>query len=86
MFLIAMLMPGIITSTRAQQETHHSPAATNAAASAEPTFPVSGYHVDGNTVLPPEKLDFLTNYTGPAVSLARLRDGLGELQLLYRSA
>jgi hemolysin activation/secretion protein len=85
MFLIAMLMPGIITSTRAQQETHHSPAATNAAASAEPTFPVSGYHVDGNTVLPPEKLDFLTNYTGPAVSLARLRDGLGELQLLYRN-
>jgi hemolysin activation/secretion protein len=27
----------------------------------------------------------LTNYTGPAVDVARLRKGLGELQLLYRN-
>jgi hemolysin activation/secretion protein len=83
--LIAMLMLGIVTCTRAQQKPENSPAATNADAAAEPAFKVDGYHVEGNTVLPPERLDFLTNYTGPAVSLARLREGLGELQLLYRN-
>jgi hemolysin activation/secretion protein len=33
--------------------------------------------------LPQEKFDFLTNYAGPAVTVARLREGLGQLQLLY---
>jgi hemolysin activation/secretion protein len=61
------------------------PSATNSAPAVETAFNVNGYHVDGNTVLPAEKLDFLTNYTGSAVSLARLREGLGELQLLYRN-
>jgi hemolysin activation/secretion protein len=51
----------------------------------EPTFRVTAYSIDGNTILLPWKFDFLTNYTGPAVTLARLREGLGELQLLYRN-
>jgi len=80
--LIAMLMLGTVTCTRAQQSPRNSPAAANSDAPAEPAFKVDGYHVEGNTVLPPEKLGFLTNYTGPALSLARLREGLGELQLL----
>ncbi|MGA2751661.1 MAG: hypothetical protein ABSG59_23090, partial [Verrucomicrobiota bacterium] len=40
------------------------PSATNSAPAVETAFNVNGYHVDGNTVLPAEKLDFLTNYTG----------------------
>lgn len=55
------------------------------AGSAKPvTFRVVSYDIEGNTVLPKERFNFLTNYTGPAVDLARLRKGLGELQLLYR--
>jgi hemolysin activation/secretion protein len=82
----------LITATLVFAKTCHiaaqptnSPSATNSAPTVEPTFNVSGYHVEGNTVLPPERLDLLTNYTGPAVTLARLREGLGELQLLYRN-
>ena len=62
-----------------------SPPPGNSAKAAEPTFRVTAYDVEGNTVLPPQKLDFLTNYTGPAVNVTRLREGLGELQLLYRN-
>jgi hemolysin activation/secretion protein len=58
-------------------------AATNAP-SAEPAFEVVRYHLDGNTVLPPEKLGFLTNYTG-MVTREQVLKGLGELQLLYRN-
>ena len=49
----------------------------------KPTFEVRGYLIDGNTVLPPEKFAVLSNYTGQ-VDFARLRKGLGTLQLLYR--
>jgi hemolysin activation/secretion protein len=83
--LIAMLMLGTVNYSRAQQTQNNSPAATNGAPAAQPTFKVTAYHVGGNTVLPPQKFDFLTNYTGPAVTLGRLREGLGELQLLYRN-
>jgi len=55
--------------------------ATNASA-----FVVRSYQVEGNTVLPQKMIDgVLTNYTGPSVDVARLRKGLGELQLLYRN-
>jgi hemolysin activation/secretion protein len=47
------------------------------------TFEVRGYRIDGNTVLPPEEFGVLSNYTG-AVDFARLREGLGKLQLRYR--
>ncbi len=52
---------------------------TNAA-----TLNVRGYIVEGNTVLRPEQFSMLTNYTGTNVTFPRLREGLGELQLLYR--
>ena len=50
------------------------------------TFSVSRYEVAGNTVLSQAQIDsVLTNHTGPAISIADLRKGLGELQLLYRN-
>lgn len=59
-----------------------TPAATNAPVS--PKFDVRGYRIEGNySVLPPEKFGALSNYTG-TVDFARVRDGLGVLQLLYR--
>ena len=36
-------------------------------------------------MLSPERFAFLTNYTGAAVGLPRVRQGLSELQLLYRN-
>ena len=78
--LAAILTLAAVIGARAQET-----AATNPVPSVEPTFNVVAYHVDGNTVLAAEKLDFLTNYTGPAVTLRRVREGLGELQLLYRN-
>jgi len=49
------------------------------------TFPVKGYLVQGNTLLPPQKIGaVLKKYTGPAIDLKTLTEGLGELQLLYR--
>jgi hemolysin activation/secretion protein len=57
--------------------------ATNAPA---PSFAVHGYVVTGNTALPQPTIDgVLSNYTGTAVTVARLREGLGKLQLLYRN-
>jgi hemolysin activation/secretion protein len=47
------------------------------------TFAVRGYRIDGNTVLPPEEFGMLSNYTGQ-IDFARLREGLGKLQLRYR--
>ena len=48
------------------------------------TFDVRGYHIEGNNgVLPPEKFGVLSNYTG-MVDFAKVHDGLGVLQLLYR--
>jgi hemolysin activation/secretion protein len=50
-----------------------------------PGFEVAGYLVEGNTVLPDEQLDgIFAKYTGPAVSIDRIRAALGELQLTYR--
>jgi hemolysin activation/secretion protein len=61
-------------------------AATNAPARASGrTFEVRGYQVEGNTLLPQAKIDaVLAHYTGPAVDVPRLTQGLGDLQLLYR--
>jgi hemolysin activation/secretion protein len=47
------------------------------------TFEILHYRIEGNTVLPPEKFSVLTNYIG-TVDFARVREGLGLLQLLYR--
>ncbi len=48
-------------------------------------FEVRGYLVEGNSLLPPDKLKLLDKYTGPAISMARVIEGLSELQLLYRN-
>ena len=50
-----------------------------------PTLDVRSFVIEGNTTLRPDQFSPLTNYTGPAVTFARLREGLGELQLLYRN-
>ena len=77
--LALIKMPGLNAAER------HSPEETNTAAKpVAPTFEVRGYRIEGNTVLPPEKFRLLARYTGPAVDVARLREGLSELQLLYR--
>jgi hemolysin activation/secretion protein len=49
----------------------------------KPTFEVRGYRLDGNSVLPPEEFGMLSNYCGQ-IDFARLREGLGKLQLRYR--
>jgi hemolysin activation/secretion protein len=60
-----------------------APIVTNAPAKPATTLEVRGYRIEGNTVLPPEKFILLTNYMG-RVNFARIREGLGALQLLYR--
>jgi hypothetical protein len=44
---------------------------------------VTGYQVEGNTVLPPQEFDVLTNFTGTNLDFPRLREGLVKLQLRY---
>ena len=60
-----------------------APPVANNPARPDPTFAVRGYLVEGNTVLPPGKFGLLSNYCG-RVEFARVREGLGKLQLLYR--
>jgi hemolysin activation/secretion protein len=60
------------------------PESTNAPAQPPPTFEVRSYFIEGNTTLPPEKFSLLSNYCG-RVEFARVREGLGKLQLLYRN-
>jgi hemolysin activation/secretion protein len=74
--------PAAITNTVTRVE--NAPATvTNTPAHPAPTFEVRSYLIEGNTVLPPEKFGLLSNYTG-RVEFARVREGLGKLQLLYR--
>jgi hemolysin activation/secretion protein len=64
----------------------HAAEHANAGATNAPAFAVRAYEVEGNTVLPKNMIDgVLTNYTGPSVDVARVKQGLGELQLLYRN-
>jgi hypothetical protein len=75
-YMTAMLMMG-------QPAVSHAAEPANAGATNGSAFAVRGYQVEGNTVLPQKMIDgVLTNYTGPSVDVARLRKGLGELQLL----
>jgi hemolysin activation/secretion protein len=69
--------------TKAAVETNLSAAITNLFAAPKPTFEVRGYLIEGNTALPPEEFSLLTNYIGD-LDFARLREGLGKLQLRYR--
>lgn len=55
------------------------------AAAAAPKFEVKSYALDGNTILkPPEVEALLSPYTGKAVDLGQIREGLSTLQLEYR--
>jgi hemolysin activation/secretion protein len=74
--------PPAVTNAATQAESVPAPV-TNAPAQPAPTFEVRSYLIVGNTVLPPEKFGLLSNYTG-RVEFARVREGLGKLQLLYR--
>ncbi|MFZ0828190.1 MAG: POTRA domain-containing protein [Verrucomicrobiia bacterium] len=74
--------PAAIPKAAIQTESTATPA-TNRPVKPAPTFAVHGYLIEGNTVLPPEKFGLLSNYTG-RVEFARVREGLGQLQLLYR--
>ena len=58
--------------------------AARATAKPAPTLTVRGYLVEGNTVLPPSSFGVLSNYCGTNVDFARLRAGLGQVQLRYR--
>jgi hemolysin activation/secretion protein len=58
------------------------PVVTNTPAKAA-KFDVRGYLIEGNQgILPPQKFAVLSNYTGN-VEFARVREGLGVIQLLY---
>jgi hemolysin activation/secretion protein len=46
------------------------------------TIEVRGYQIEGNTALPVTEFTILTNYIGE-LDFARLREGLGKLQLRY---
>jgi len=70
-----------ITTAAAQAENAPVPA-PNSPAKPSPTLDLRGYVIEGNTVLPPEKFGPLSNYTG-RVDFPRIREGLGQLQLLY---
>jgi hemolysin activation/secretion protein len=78
-YLITLL--ALIEPPQSHAAQHANAGATNA-----PAFAVCAYEVEGNTVLPENMIDgVLTNYTGPSVDVARVKQGLGELQLLYRN-
>ena len=59
-------------------------AITNLFTAPKPTFEVRGYRIEGNTALPAEEFNLLTNYLGE-LDFTQLREGLGRLQLLYRN-
>lgn len=62
-----------------------APAPPSPAAPPAPTFEVRRYEVTGNTVLRQETIDAIfTNAVGAAVSLPRVQEALGALQLAYR--
>jgi hemolysin activation/secretion protein len=70
----------------AEPAMHLAAAPASAGTNNGPVFAVRAYEIEGNTVLPQKMIDsVLTNYTGPSVDVARIRKGLGELQLLYRN-
>lgn len=75
-----------IIGTNAAAESDLAAAITNlflAPESRKPTIEVRGYRLEGNTALPVNEFNILTNYIGD-LDFARIREGLGRLQLRYR--
>jgi len=60
------------------------PATTNLPPRLLPTLDAHEYLIEGNTILPVEKFNLLTNYLS-TLDMARLQEGLGKLQLLYHN-
>ncbi len=78
---IVTRVPVAVTNVPAAA-TNAPPVSTNATVKPPPKFDLRGYFIEGNTVLPPEDFGLLSNYTG-RVDFPRIREGLGQLQLLY---
>ena len=72
-----------IVETNTAAESDLAAAITNLFTAPKPTIAVQGYQIDGNTALPAGEFNLLTNYIGD-VDFARIREGLGKLQLRYR--
>ena len=72
-----------IIETNAAAESDLAAAITNLFTVPKPTIEIRGYRIEGNTALPPGEFNILTNYTGE-MDFARIREGLGKLQLRYR--
>lgn len=72
-----------IVETNSAVETDLATAITNLFDAPKPTIAVRGYQIDGNTALPAEEFNLLTNYIGD-LDFAQIREGLGRLQLRYR--
>jgi hemolysin activation/secretion protein len=72
-----------IIGTNATVESDLAATITNLFTVPKPTIEIRGYRIEGNTALPAGEFSILTNYTGE-MDFARIREGLGKLQLRYR--
>jgi hemolysin activation/secretion protein len=80
---ILSLLAVFFLTRPASAQTPAPPAA--ASTNAVPAFPVKGYDLEGNTVLPQDALDkIFSEHTGPAVTFETIKQALAELQLAYR--
>ncbi|HEV2694096.1 MAG TPA: ShlB/FhaC/HecB family hemolysin secretion/activation protein [Verrucomicrobiae bacterium] len=77
---ILILVVFVKCSAIAAQTTNSPVAKKNA-----PGLNISAYRIEGNSVLTPDNFGVLSNYTGTNISFPRLREGLGLLQLRYRT-
>jgi len=74
----------ILVKIISRAPTNATMAFTNTVAKPPPTLAVKTYRIEGNTVLLPQDFGVLSNYTGTNVTVPRLREGLGKVQLRYR--
>jgi hemolysin activation/secretion protein len=73
-----LLLAGLANLASGQTTETNSPAAARTKG-----LNVTGYHVEGNTVLPPDYFGTLSNYTGTNLDFPQLREGLVKLQMRY---
>ncbi len=84
-FAAGLLLAAGVFGARA--EGTNSPPTPGRTEKQKPSFAVRSYAVEGNTVLPPAKIDAaLSPHTGLKVDLDELLKAAGALQLLYRNA
>jgi hemolysin activation/secretion protein len=75
---LTIILAAFTNVVYAQTNTNSAPAKTPAHG-----LNISGFRIEGNSVLPPGELGMLTNYTGANVDFTRLREGLIRLQMRY---